>query len=488
MPKSTNRSRAAKELAKASGMSYQQALAALDNPDVITHLVGGAEGPWDYSEIAVAAMERVLRGGGDFSDWLATALARLAARNGGSDVLVAGRPGSWEAAGVVQLLRGTVGDDEYLETYLPDGSERIVPTVWQPWATTLDITDLGALAQAGAEAAAAAIDVLIDGVGLDGHSFAELRARRAAVEGLVQHARHQCCAFARDMFTVGATTGDVAQVLRDTALSTLDGPTTDYSAAANALLAQMSPSGGQDVVDAFWTGVSQILPEPPLGPALYRPLSVHDARVYLTVSNAMRVSFELESNSIIDDVLDDCAGVGLAEVAWALGISSGEALHQWGPRWLQAQFDEAYGSTLVMDGEVVEVRRPSQPPSLLTIAELAGLTIEQARDQFGVSWACEFLNYGTGWDGVAAASGLSREQAISCWSEPYRQQWVAWQQIPERDKTALLGSGTPLPASVCRWCGQDRLDVTLRHGTLPTTGGGFSEWICDECWNRSPLP
>ena len=42
-------------------------------------------------------------------------LARVAARKGSSDALTAGRPGSWEASLVDQLVKGTVGyDDEYL--------------------------------------------------------------------------------------------------------------------------------------------------------------------------------------------------------------------------------------------------------------------------------------------------------------------------------------------------------------------------------------
>jgi hypothetical protein len=51
----------------------------------------------------------------DFSDWLASVLSSVAAELGSSDALVAGRPGSWEAAKVIELVKGTVGwDDEYL--------------------------------------------------------------------------------------------------------------------------------------------------------------------------------------------------------------------------------------------------------------------------------------------------------------------------------------------------------------------------------------
>ena len=49
---------------------------------------------------------------------LADVLAQVAARKGSSDALTAGRPGSWEANLVDQLIKGTVGhDDEYLPDY-----------------------------------------------------------------------------------------------------------------------------------------------------------------------------------------------------------------------------------------------------------------------------------------------------------------------------------------------------------------------------------
>jgi hypothetical protein len=58
-----------------------------------------------------AALERNLDGSpGDFSDFLAHALAATAANVGGPDRLIAGRPGSWESACVDSLVRGTMGD------------------------------------------------------------------------------------------------------------------------------------------------------------------------------------------------------------------------------------------------------------------------------------------------------------------------------------------------------------------------------------------
>lgn len=68
-----------------------------------------------YSRSAVEAMARAVDAEPDFAGWLAACLARVAAIKGSADALTAGRPGSWEAALVDQLVKGTVGyDDEYL--------------------------------------------------------------------------------------------------------------------------------------------------------------------------------------------------------------------------------------------------------------------------------------------------------------------------------------------------------------------------------------
>jgi hypothetical protein len=57
--------------------------------------------------------------GEDFAEWVAVALARTAARIGGTEALLAARPGSWEAGHVRALLEGTIGpDDEHLAAYL----------------------------------------------------------------------------------------------------------------------------------------------------------------------------------------------------------------------------------------------------------------------------------------------------------------------------------------------------------------------------------
>ncbi len=48
----------------------------------------------------------------DWAEFVTLALAASAANVGGVDAALAGRPGSWEAAGVEALLHSTVGDDE----------------------------------------------------------------------------------------------------------------------------------------------------------------------------------------------------------------------------------------------------------------------------------------------------------------------------------------------------------------------------------------
>jgi hypothetical protein len=56
--------------------------------------------------------------GQDVGEFLGRALARLAVELGGSEAVIANRPGSWEAALVEQLLTGTVGAyDEHLRQF-----------------------------------------------------------------------------------------------------------------------------------------------------------------------------------------------------------------------------------------------------------------------------------------------------------------------------------------------------------------------------------
>ncbi len=68
-----------------------------------------------YTRRAVAAIRQAARAEHDFAEWLAHVLAEVAGQLGGSDELIIGRPGSWEAALVDRLVKGTVGyDDQYL--------------------------------------------------------------------------------------------------------------------------------------------------------------------------------------------------------------------------------------------------------------------------------------------------------------------------------------------------------------------------------------
>lgn len=68
-----------------------------------------------YTAQATAAVLRAARAEHDFAGWLAQVLAAVAGQLGSSDALTEGRPGSWEAAHVDQLVKGTVGHgDEYL--------------------------------------------------------------------------------------------------------------------------------------------------------------------------------------------------------------------------------------------------------------------------------------------------------------------------------------------------------------------------------------
>lgn len=69
----------------------------------------------DYRSNAVRALLHAARREHDFAGFLASTLAEVSGQLGSSDALTYGRPGSWEAALVDQLVKGTVGyDDQYL--------------------------------------------------------------------------------------------------------------------------------------------------------------------------------------------------------------------------------------------------------------------------------------------------------------------------------------------------------------------------------------
>ena len=72
----------------------------------------------NYTKNARRAIQRAVQDEHDFAGWLASVLASVAAELGSTSSLTAGRPGSWEADLVQQLVKGTVGwDDDYLDTY-----------------------------------------------------------------------------------------------------------------------------------------------------------------------------------------------------------------------------------------------------------------------------------------------------------------------------------------------------------------------------------
>jgi hypothetical protein len=92
----------------------------------------------DEFRVAVTAVTRAIRAinadqrGGDGAEFVTHLLATVAANLGSSDAVTAGRPGSWEAAGVGDLLRSTVGyDDEYLLTFRTEPIEIVVNSIYE---------------------------------------------------------------------------------------------------------------------------------------------------------------------------------------------------------------------------------------------------------------------------------------------------------------------------------------------------------------------
>ncbi len=82
----------------------------------MTEIAAAASG--DYTTDARRAMLKAVRDEHDFGGWLAGVLASVSADLGSTYALTAGRPGSWEADLVQQLVKGTVGyDDDYLADY-----------------------------------------------------------------------------------------------------------------------------------------------------------------------------------------------------------------------------------------------------------------------------------------------------------------------------------------------------------------------------------
>jgi len=77
-----------------------------------------AETGGGYTADARGAILQAARDEHDFGGWLAGVLASVSADIGSTYALTVGRPGSWEASLVQQLVKGIVGyDDDYLADY-----------------------------------------------------------------------------------------------------------------------------------------------------------------------------------------------------------------------------------------------------------------------------------------------------------------------------------------------------------------------------------
>lgn len=66
----------------------------------------------NYTGRALTALHEAVRAEHDFPGWLAGVLARVAAAEGSSYALIKGRPGSWEASLLTQLVCGLTGWDD----------------------------------------------------------------------------------------------------------------------------------------------------------------------------------------------------------------------------------------------------------------------------------------------------------------------------------------------------------------------------------------
>ncbi|MGH3365668.1 MAG: hypothetical protein ACRDOY_00505 [Nocardioidaceae bacterium] len=68
-----------------------------------------------YTDQAVDAVLAAAHGEHDLAEWIVLVLSAAAAELGSTFALVAGRPGSWEAEGVLHLVQGMTGPcDEHL--------------------------------------------------------------------------------------------------------------------------------------------------------------------------------------------------------------------------------------------------------------------------------------------------------------------------------------------------------------------------------------
>lgn len=92
----------------------------------------------DDFQVAATAVTRAVRAinagqrPGDGAEFITHLLATVAANLGSTGAVTAGRPGSWEAAGVEGLLHSTVGyNDEYLLTYRTEPIQIVVNSIYE---------------------------------------------------------------------------------------------------------------------------------------------------------------------------------------------------------------------------------------------------------------------------------------------------------------------------------------------------------------------
>ena len=76
-----------------------------------------------YTTAAIEALAEAVDHEHDWAGWLAAVLADVARLKGSPAALTAGRPGSWEASLIDQLVCGTVGYPAVGEPETPDDEE-----------------------------------------------------------------------------------------------------------------------------------------------------------------------------------------------------------------------------------------------------------------------------------------------------------------------------------------------------------------------------
>jgi hypothetical protein len=109
-----------------------------DDPNLNGPLPEALQPEPDDFHVAATVVTRAIRAinvgqrPGDGAEFISHLLATVAANLGSTEAVTAGRPGSWETAGVEGLLHSTVGyNDEYLLTYRTEPIEIVVNTVYE---------------------------------------------------------------------------------------------------------------------------------------------------------------------------------------------------------------------------------------------------------------------------------------------------------------------------------------------------------------------